>query len=38
VTTKYRSYYGLEVLPIRKVQPRSLDFMINMLFMKLQNQ
>jgi len=27
--------YGLEVLPIRQSQLRSLDFMINRLFMKL---
>ena len=30
--------YGLEVLPIRQSQLRSLDFMINRFFMKFQNQ
>jgi len=36
VSTKYIPIllYGLEVLPIRQSQLRSLDFMINRLFMK----
>ena len=35
VTTKCIPIYGLEVLPIRQSQLRSLDFMINRLLMKL---